>query len=770
MLATSDMESLPRRLVRLGVARPRAVLAFWAAVCIACAPALLRIKIEASAESVLDKAAPAWGTYQRSLELFGGDEIVVVALESDDAFSQHSLEEVARFSRVFEDFPGVRRVDSVATQPTIYVNSESALELDPPLLDADEINEGAISRARLLSQRDRIIRGNLVDSAQKTTAINLVLEANPAPYYPALLKAVNDAMSNEASRSAWVSGVPVFQQETSEQTRSELLTFAPLALVAVAVLIVLVYGSMRAALGVVAVGLVANHFMLSAIGLAGTPMSFTMVILPPLVVALAAAYGMHVLTAASVVPHDGNLEASGYRIQEFTSRIAEVAPPVALSGLTTTIGFLASSLTGVDAVRYVGSFGAVGVLATTALTLTLLPAVLTLDGRPLRRARGLELLAGTLAPRLARSASERSMATIATWAVAAAVASFGILLVHVDTDATRWFETGTRTRDDYENIRSALAGISPINVIIETQSEDDSILEADTLRAISELSEALEQLPEVGKTVSIADPLIQIHEGFSATLPQHVPTGALAEQYLLLLESVDQIDDLVSADRTAANILVRVDNNGSAQILDVAAFAESWWLANGPAETDATSTGVMFEFARAQDSIAWGQILGLSVALVAIAVILVATFREAGLAFSTFLPNAVPLLFIYGAMGTLDIPLDAGTVLVGSLALGIAVDDTIHVTFAFIKREGVTERQNRLAAALAHALPAITYTTLVVGAAFLILALSDFTFVRNLGVLMASVMTICLIADISLLPALLHRFSSAKPTPSPAGI
>ena len=769
MLATSTMESLPRRLVRLGVARPRAVLVFWAAVCLGCVPALLQVKVEASAESVLDKADPAWGAYQKSLELFGGDEIVVVAFESDDAFSRDSLAEVARFSDAFEDFPGVRRVDSVSTQPAIHVNREAVLELDPPLLDAEEIDEGSISRARMLSQRDRIIRGNLVDSAQKTTAINLVLEANPAPYYPALLEAVNDATSNDTSLSAWVSGVPVFQQETSEQTRSELLTFAPLAVVAVAILIMLVYGSLPAALGVVAVGVVANQLMLSAIGLAGIPMSFTMVILPPLVVALAAAYGMHVLTAACRVPRRGGSEVFGDQTHEFALRVSEVAPPVALSGLTTTIGFLASSLTGVDAVRYVGSFGAVGVLATTALTLTLLPAVLTVSSRPIRRARGLEILAGTFAPRLARVASQSGIATVAIWAVAAAIASFGIQLLHVDTDATRWFETGTRTRDDYESIRAALAGISPINVIIETKSEDNSILEANTLRAISDLSEAIEALPEVGKTVSIADPLMQIHEGFSETRPKRVPAGALAEQYLLLLESVDQIDDLVSADRTAANILVRVDNNGSAQILDVAEFAESWWLANGPPETEATSTGVMFEFARAQDSIAWGQILGLAAALVAIAVILVATFRDAGLALATFLPNAVPLLFIYGAMGTFGIPLDAGTVLVGSLALGIAVDDTIHVTFAFVERADQLERQNRLAAALAHALPAITYTTLVVGAAFLLLALSDFTFVRNLGVLMASVMSACLIADISLLPALLHRLPSPKPTGAPAG-
>jgi predicted RND superfamily exporter protein len=163
----------------------------------------------------------------------------------------------------------------------------------------------------------------------------------------------------------------------------------------------------------------------------------------------------------------------------------------------------------------------------------------------------------------------------------------------------------------------------------------------------------------------------------------------------------------------------------------------------------------MFEFARAQDSIARSQILGLSSALLAIAVILFAIFRSARAAAATLIPNMIPLVGIYGAMGFLGFPLDAGTVLIGSLALGIAVDDTVHLSNAYFAARPEQSDTDALGTALSSVLPALTYTTVILGFGFCVLALSSFSFIRNLGILMAVVMTVCLIADLHLLPALL---------------
>jgi len=111
---------------------------------------------------------------------------------------------------------------------------------------------------------------------------------------------------------------------------------------------------------------------------------------------------------------------------------------------------------------------------------------------------------------------------------------------------------------------------------------------------------------------------------------------------------------------------------------------------------------------------------------------------------------------IYGVMGWADVPLDGGTVCMGSLALGIAVDDTIHVVAGFRdrRRAGAAARA-ALADTFERVLPALVYTTVTIAAGFAVLGLSEFLLTRNLGLVTTFVVVICLVADTTLLPSVL---------------
>jgi predicted RND superfamily exporter protein len=164
----------------------------------------------------------------------------------------------------------------------------------------------------------------------------------------------------------------------------------------------------------------------------------------------------------------------------------------------------------------------------------------------------------------------------------------------------------------------------------------------------------------------------------------------------------------------------------------------------------------MFEFARAEDDITVGQLRGLSFALVGVGLVLLGIFRDARLALITLLGNIVPLVLGFGSMGLLRIPLDAGTVIVGNLAFGIAVDETLHLASAFHERRRVgLSASTAVLESLRHCLPSILYTTAAVALGFSAFAFSEFSFTRNLGILTAAVMVLCLLADALLMPALL---------------
>ncbi len=231
---------------------------------------------------------------------------------------------------------------------------------------------------------------------------------------------------------------------------------------------------------------------------------------------------------------------------------------------------------------------------------------------------------------------------------------------------------------------------------------------------------------------------------------------------------MDQIGDLVTPDRSAANVVLRADNNGSGPLLAIGREAAGLVGGERPArESDTRETGIMYEFARAEDEIAMGQIRGLVLALGVIAVVLLAALRRPTLAVVALIPNVVPVVMVFGFMGLTGVPLDAGTVIVGSLALGIAVDDTIHLVSAF--QSGYERGEGTLRsldAALARVAHPMVLTTVSIGLGFGLLGFSEFTVTRNLGLLIAGTMLVCLLADLLLLPALLRSLPETPRPPS----
>jgi predicted RND superfamily exporter protein len=303
-----------------------------------------------------------------------------------------------------------------------------------------------------------------------------------------------------------------------------------------------------------------------------------------------------------------------------------------------------------------------------------------------------------------------------------------------------------------------------MNIVVSTE-EGLSAVSPEVLAAVDRLAQDLDRMPDVGKVIAISDPLRQINGALLHDPSNPLPTDAGSiEQYLLLLESSSFMRSLVTSSRTATNVWMRVDNNGSDALLDIGDEVKRRWEEYGPPGTSARATGIMYEFARAEDAIAMGQLLGLAVAVGAIGGVLLAFFGDVRLALIALIPNAIPVCMAFGAMGLAGVPLDAGTVMVGGLALGIAVDDTVHLVVAFLRErsEGFSP-QIAIDHALSRVLEPVVYTTVVVAAGFLVLAASGFALTRNLGLLTSAVMVLCLVSDILLLPTLLVRWGSGQP-------
>lgn len=740
---------LPRLLswiVALAVNSPGRVVAFWlCATVLAGVFAAIALRVDTGTSTFLDRSGPPWATYQAAVRAFGGDEYIAVSLEGRQPYDWDLLARLPDLSRKIEKLPGVRRVDSLATVALIRSAAGGEILTQGAVEDGIPTEESARRKLVAAIQEDLIAPRFLISADGRHIALNVMLDRNLDADRAQTVQRVRAILDGE---HAILAGVPIFRTEVNYRTQLEVGLFIPATFLLIAIIVYLWVRSVAGIIAMLAVGGAGAAITLAALAATNVPLSLSTMLLPSVLTAVGCAYVGHMLVATAREP-----ASAGYE------RAAEVVPGIVWSGVTTAIGFAAMSTTSVDSIRQLAAYGSLGVFVVTAAAISLVPAALTL-GRELPRQTGIAKASGQLCLVLAQGAIRHRRAVIVAWVGVSAAVALGARGLSVDTNIIEWFGKSDPIRVAYERIRQDFAGITPVSVVIRSVG-DRRVTEPAVLRAIESLRQDLEKKREVGRVLAVTQALEMARRAFGRSgLPE---SQAEAEQYLLLLDSEDEITDVITPDRRAANLWLRLDQNDSQEILGIAPWVDAWWSKHGTEGFAPKTTGVMFEFARAQDAIASTQLRGLGIAVGAVGLVLCLALGSLRKALIAMVPNGLPIALAFGGMGLLHIPLDAATVCLGSLALGIAVDDTVHVMLTVAKmRDGSRETvAPAWALQLQPVFPALVLTTACVSIGFGVLGFSSFVLVRNLGVITAVVVSICLMADLTLLPALLGGEPSA---------
>lgn len=730
--------TIPVRLAVLSFRRPIAVLVFWLAVGAASAFGIVRIEIDTATSSFLDRTTGEWATYQRSLLRHGADEMLVVALEYDESWSESALLAVDELSRKIQSISGVQRVDSLSTVPLIR-SVDGVLYTNSGLEDGVPVGLEEVREFKRLVENDRIASNSLVSPDGRIFAINVLVDEDvdrdPAPVVAAVERLI-------VGHPARVSGVPIFRTRVNSRTSSELSVFVPATLIMLALSLVAYMRHWSAVAAPLAVGVVSAFAVLGAMGYSGVELSLSTMILPTVVLALGCAYSMHVVAA-----------------ELGEESLTSIADPVALSGATTTLGFLAMATVPIEAITELATFGAFGVAVSTAAALSIGPAIKKYSGSEPRQTSLARWVTTQLAQYSIHIATRFRGVVIAVWIVAFLAGAVGLANLSIATDIILWFPEDGEIREDFEHVRDSLSGITPVNILIESRTEDSPDVSAlESLRLIDSLSEDLASHPDVGKSLSIGDPLRLLMAAFSSSGDAVLPaTDAAVEQSLLLLSGMTRLDDVLHPDRRSSNIVLRLNTNSSDDIVSLRQWVDDWWSEHGDKRFRVSTTGVMYEFARAEQSIATGQAQGLGIAIVLVGAILLLVLRDLRMAAIGMAANVVPIAVGFGSLGLAGMPLDAATACLGSMALGIAVDDSIHLVSGVRSARDNNSLPDAIASSISKVILPLVMTTSAITLGFLCLGLSEFTLIRNMGLVTAYIVSICLAADLTLLPALLGR-------------
>jgi uncharacterized protein len=746
--------------------RPKRVLAVVLAVtALLSAPLVdwrtgeIRAAIETDVDRILPRTGTERGLYDRFLERFGHDDWVVAALLVDDVFAPENLARLQRMTQRLAELDGVKRVSSLAnTRDVQRVEGQVVVR---PLYETPPVEPAALAALRRAALGNPFLVGNLV--SRDGSAAVVVVEPEPMSEREFLRRGLDREIERVAHEAAGgqrvvVAGPPIVKAVTARLLVRDLWLVGPGTFLFMAVVALLTFRSARGVLVPMASLAVAQLWTIGIVVWSGRSLTLVTSVVPPLVNTVGFAYVVHV-----VAEYDAVLRGRGARAGPDGVAVAlgRVSFPVFMCALTTAIGCLSLCTSLLPVIREFGVFSAVGVASAFVASMTVAPALLALFPSPpgsVADDRSPQPLEG-LAQRIAAFDVRHSGAILLGTAVLALVALAALPRIRVSTSLVSNFREGDTIREGIDAFDRMFDGSMTLRAVIEGGSRD-AFKEPANLRVLEATQRWIEAQPEVGGTTSLADHVKTVSRAFRGgdTDAFAIPESRRLVAQLLHFLWDERLESMVDRRFEAAAILVRAPYADSREVSALIERIEAH-LRELPPPLTGYVTGNTAMIVRTIDRIAISQALNLATASVSIGLLLVVYFRSVRLGLLALIPNLLPVLAFFAALGLSGITLNVTTSLIATIVLGVAVDDTIHflVRYDWLARTFQDAEKGAVLALRTVARP-VSSTNLALILGFLVLATSHLKHQVEFGVLASGTLAFGWLMDLFLTPALAYRF------------
>ncbi len=432
--------------------------------------------------------------------------------------------------------------------------------------------------------------------------------------------------------------------------------------------------------------------------------------------------------------------------------------PVVFTGLTTAIGFLSLTLSPLAAISEFGALSAIGILFAMLATLTFTPALLTLL-RPGPRHPGVPAAADSrfdrIAGRIGQFDVRHRLPILALAGILFCVALAGMTHIRVGTEYITNFSPDAPVRQAYTIANDLLGGANLFYIVIETGARD-AVKEPLNLQAIGELQGWLKRQPEIGGTVSVVDYLKLLNRAFNDNDPAYmqIPESKKQVGQLLFFGANDEIEQLVDSRYQTANIIVRTTAVDSDHLSALVSRVDAR-LRQLPARLQARVSGNPVLVDNVLDKIIRGQLQSVFAALLIVYGVLVGMFLSFRVGLIALIPNILPIVVYFGALGFFGISLNPSNSLIAPMVLGIAIDDTVHYLARFndLMKQRTDSRQAAIQTLVIVGRP-ITYTSVALCLGFLVLTTSALKMQEQVGLMACFALAFAWLSDFTLTPAL----------------
>ena len=732
----------PHRLVERVIERPLIAVLIILIATAAFAWRIPTLTFKTSVYDLIIEELPATKRYEEFKALFGSDEIIRVVIKSDGIYEGNTFKKITELSDAAAKIAGVRRVISL-----------------PEVKKAvDFSGKWELTKFSGVMQHVDLFKENLFSDDGKTTVLTLVLSNDADPEN--VIAAVNQLIeSSPKTLSLYQIGMPLVSQALAQLTQKDFIRLPPFTFILVAVVLLCLYRKIFYALLpllCVTFALVWNFGLMSMVGI---PLSILTMIVPVFLIAVGTAYCLHIV--------------SEYRDQVCTAKDSKEAAiatydtitfPTILAVLTTVVGLGSLLISRITAIQAFAISACLGIVSFLVILLTLMPALMSVLPMPKEKSRsddsGVSVLDRVI-DGIATIDLNYQKITFPVIGILVLFCIVGIFKIPVESNPVGYFKEDTEVSRNFHDIYQHLSGSFPINVTMEGDIEEyfqkvENIVKIDTMQKY------IDTLPGIDKTISFADYLKLVNYASNQFNPEYYRLPQEAWELRMLINSYkmmlgeDMLNRFMTPDFSQANILLLTHISSSRVFLEakkqILLYAENTF----PKDARWNVTGFGMVISESSHQITSGQVKSLSITMVIVFGIMFLLFLSIKVGLIAIVPNLFPIVINFGIMGWFGVELSMFTSLIASIAIGLAVDDTIHYLVRYNSefRKDLNDRR-ALKETLRHIGRPIIYTTLTISIGFSILTLSGFKPTAIFGTMMAITMFSALVGDLILLPSLL---------------
>ncbi len=689
-------------------------------------------------------------------EEFGGLDVILISYHADDVFASEGLEMIDNLTYDLEALSQIDQVISLTNYESILSDDESMTvdkfiqEIPSTKAESDSIARSAIA--------DPMLGRLLVSANREYTAI--IIYSNPGADEVSLVDTLHAILRpyQNKSHDLRLGGMPVIRSQISDDIGHDTSTFIPAGMVLIALLL---YVSFRSRRGVVLPLLVVFLSIMGTLGLMawfGLMLSVITSIMPIMLIAVASAYGIHIITR--YFEDCANLPPEADSKEIVTSVIEHMMRPLFLAGLTTMIGFLSLLSHILPASREVGILTAFGVVLAFGVSITLIPAVLVLTKKPsLERQSKNEAnrLLSRILVRIGKVVFHHRNLIFVAFALITIIAAIGIPLVELDSNPLNYYSPESSVRVVNDIIEEHFGGSTTMSVVVE-----GDIKSPDVLNQIDQIQKFLDGREGIGYTLAITDFIKLMNQSMNGGDPAYykIPESRqLVSQYLLLYswESSDgYLDSYVDYDYQSAQIVIRLNTMDVYYMVDLQKELDQFLNENIRVDNQPKSEGYAVLLGNLMPMMVKGQIRSLVLSVILAALVTGLVFRSLSAALISAMPLAFAIAGVFGLMGYLGIYLNTATSMLSSIMIGIGIDYTIHFLFRFRTeiRNGLSDEE-AIIKTLSTTGQGIIINGFSVMMGFAVCMMSTFTPIYFFGWLISVSIFMCLIAALTLLPLVL---------------